>query len=242
MRGAVLRLRRRSAPPTLRTRGGGAPRGFTLIEVMIAIGITAVIGVMVMGSFQRTYAAKELTEGQDERFSSARMTLNRLSRELSQAFLSDHYDRKRFSREAPTLFRGKDGGQQDDLLFATMSHPRLSRDVKESDQALVEYTVEPDPERPGESALFRREKARFDETPERGGTKSIVCEHVSTFDVEYWDWKRQEWAREWVTTGVEHPNVLPTRVRVRLGLKMPDGKERLFETQARIAIIRPLSF
>ncbi|HEX7489207.1 MAG TPA: prepilin-type N-terminal cleavage/methylation domain-containing protein, partial [Anaeromyxobacteraceae bacterium] len=71
--------------------------GFTLIEVMIAVGITAVIGVMVMGSFQRTYAAKELTEGQDERFSSARMTLNRLSRELSQAFLSDHYDRKRFS-------------------------------------------------------------------------------------------------------------------------------------------------
>jgi general secretion pathway protein J len=234
MRGLVLRLRRRSAP-------AAAPRGFTLIEVMIAIGITAVIGVMVAGSFQRTYAAKEITEQQDERFSSARVTLTRLARELSQAFLSDQYDHKRF-REPPTLFRGKDQGQQDDLLFATMSHARLSRDVKESDQALVEYTVEPDPERPGESALFRREKARFDETPERGGTKSIVCEHVSTFDVEYWDWKRQEWAREWVTTGVEHPNILPTRVRVRLGLKMPDGKERLFETQARVAIIRLLSF
>jgi general secretion pathway protein J len=220
--------------------GSGAERGVTLIEIMIAVAITAVIGVMVMGSFQRTYAAKELTEAQDERFSSAHVALSRLARELTQAFLSDHYDRKRF-REPLTIFRGKDGGDRDDLLFTTMSHARLVRDAKESDQSVVEYTVEPDPARQGESALFRREKAHIDDDPERGGAKEIVCEHVATFDVQYWDWKRQEWAREWVTNSAEHANVLPTRVKVRLGLKMPDGKERAFETQARVAIIHPLS-
>ncbi len=218
-----------------------AQRGVTLIEIMIAVAITAVMGVMVMGAFQRTYAAKETTEAQDERFSSALVALSRLSRELSQAFLSDHYDRKRF-REPPTLFRGKDGGERDDLLFTTMGHARLVRDAKESDQAVVEYSVEPDPDRPGEDALFRREKARIDEEPERGGAKAIVCEHVASFDVQYWDWKRQEWAREWVTNSAERQSILPTRVKVRLGLKMPDGKERAFETQARVAIIRPLSF
>ncbi|GEJ55599.1 type II secretion system protein GspJ [Anaeromyxobacter diazotrophicus] len=217
-------------------------RGFTLIEVMIAVAITAVIGVMIMGAFQRTYATKELTEAQEERFGSARVTLTRLARELSEAFLSDHYDLTRFPRERPTLFRGKDGGAQDDLLFATMSHERLSRDVKESDQAVVEYTVEPDPDRQGESALFRREKARLDEEPDRGGEKAVVCEHVSTFDVQYWDWKKQEWAREWLSNGLEHTNILPTRVKIRLGVKGTDGKEQLFETQARIAMIRPLGF
>jgi len=216
-------------------------RGVTLIEIMIAVAITAVMGVMAMGAFQRTYAAKELTEAQDERFSSAHVALSRLSRELSQAFLSDHYDRKRF-REPPTIFRGKDGGERDDLLFATMSHARLVRDAKESDQAVVEYMVEPDPDRSGENALFRREKARIDEDAERGGAKEVVCEHVISFDVQYWDWRRQEWTREWVTNSVERGSILPTRVKVRLGLKMPDGKERAFETQARIAIIRPLSF
>jgi general secretion pathway protein J len=216
-------------------------RGVTLIEIMIAVAITAVIGVMAMGSFQRTYAAKELTEAQDERYSSSQVALTRMSRELTHAFLSDHYDRKRF-REPATLFRGKDVGDRDELLFTTMSHTRLARDAKESDQAVVEYTVGPDPDRPGEQALFRREKPRIDDDPERGGTKEIVCEHVISFDVQYWDWKRQEWAREWVANSVERQNILPTRVKVRLGLKMPDGKERAFETQARVAIVRPLGF
>ena len=216
-------------------------RGFTLIEVMIAVGITAVMGVMTMGAFQRTYGAKELTEAQDERFSSARVALSRMAREVSQAYLSDQYDRKRF-RDPPTLFRGKDGGDRDDLLFATMSHERLVRDAKESDEAIVEYSVDADPDRQGEQALFRREKARVDDDPEHGGAKAIVCEHVTTFDVQYWDWKRQEWAREWVTNSVERGNVLPTRVRLRLGVKMQDGKERVFETQARVAIVRPLGF
>jgi general secretion pathway protein J len=216
-------------------------RGVTLVEIMIAVAITAVIGVMIMGSFQRTYAAKELTEAQDERMSSAQVALSRLSRELTQAFLSDHFDRKRF-RDPPTLFRGKDVGDRDELLFTTMSHARLVRDAKESDQALVEYTVGPDPDHKGENALFRREKVQLDDDPDHGGTREIVCEHVATFDVQYWDWKRQEWTREWITNSAEHQNILPTRVKVSLGLVMPDGKARTFETQALVAIIRPLSF
>ncbi len=236
------RRTRRLLGPTRASGAAGGVKGFTLVEVMIAVGITAIIGVMVMGAFQRVYAAKELAEAQDERFSTSRITLTRMAREISQAFLSEHYDRKQFPRDPPTLFRGKDGGERDELLFTTMAHERLSRDAKESDQAVVEYTVDPDPERPGEQALFRREKARLDGEPERGGAKAIVCEHVTGFDVQFWDWKRQEWAREWVTNSAERGNVLPTRVRIRLTLKMPDGKDRSFETQTRIAIIRPLSF
>ncbi len=216
-------------------------RGFTLVEVMIAIGITAVVGALVAGAFQRTYAAKELTEAQDERFSSARVALTRMSRELTQAFLSNDFDRKRY-REALTLFVGKDRGAEDTLLFTTMSHTRFRRDAKESDQSVVEYGLDADTDRPGERALFRREKVHLDENPDRDGTRAKVCEHVVTFDVEYWDWKRQEWAREWVSNGPDRSGTLPTRVKIRLGLKMPDGKERIFETQTRIALLRPLAF
>jgi general secretion pathway protein J len=219
----------------------GSRRGFTLVEVMIAAAITAVIGVMVAGSFRRAASARELAEAQDERFAGARVTLTRLAREISEAYVSDHFDRKRF-RERPTVFEGKDRGDRDTLLFATMAHGRLVRDAKQSDQAVVEYAVEPDPEREGSLALWRREKPRIDDDPERGGTRAIVAEHVKAFDVEYWDWKRQEWARAWSSAGVEHGGLLPPRVRFRLTLVMPDGKDRTFETQARVAIIRPLDF
>jgi general secretion pathway protein J len=100
----------------------------------------------------------------------------------------------------------------------------------------------PDPARPGEQALFRREKARIDDQPERGGTRAVVLEHVTAFDVRFFDWKRQEWAREWNAASVETKDRLPTRVRIRIRLRMPDGAERTFETQTRVAIIRPLDF
>ena len=62
------------------------------------------------------------------------------------------------------------------------------------------------------------------------------------FDAEYWDWQKQEWTRDW-STGPGDKTLLPPRVKLKLTLRMPDGKTtRSFETQARIAIIRPLDF
>jgi len=216
-------------------------RGFTLVEVLIAASITAIIGVMVAGSFSRAAAARDLAEAQDERFSGARQALSRMAREVTEAFLSEHYDTKRY-RDRPTLFRGKDSGERDSLLFATFTHLRLVRDAKESDQAVVEYSVEADPTLPGEEGLWRREKPRIDDEPERGGARALVLQHVRGFDVKYWDWKEQEWVREWDTGSAERKDLLPTRVRLRVTLRMPDGKDRAFSTEARIAIIRPLDF
>lgn len=216
-------------------------RGFTLVEVMIAAAITAIIGLLVSGSFRRAAASRDLAEDQDARFTGARVALSRMAREVQEAFVSEHYDHKRY-RERPTVFEGKDRGDRDVLLFATTSHGRLTRDAKESDQAVVEYSVEADPQKEGALALLRREKPRIDDSPDRGGTSAVVAEHVKAFDVEYWDWKRQEWARDWTTRNQDKGGLLPTRVRFRLTLVMPDGKDRTFETQARVAIVRPLDF
>jgi general secretion pathway protein J len=214
--------------------------GLTLMEVMIAVSISAAIGAMALGAFQRAQAARDLAEAQDERFSGARLALTRMAREVSAAFLSEHYDHRRY-RDRPTLFRVKDSGDRDSLLFSTMSHLRLVRDAKESDQSLVEYSLDADPDRPGEQALFRREKVRIDDDPERGGTRAALLYHVTGFDVACWDWQKQEWAREWSTAPGDRP-MLPPRVRLRLTLTMPDGKERRFETQSRIAVVRPMDW
>jgi general secretion pathway protein J len=208
---------------------------------MVAISISAVMGAMLAGAFQRAAAARDLAEQQQDRYAGVRVALTRMGREISMAFLSEHYDHRRF-RDRPTLFRGRDGGDRDELLFTTMSHERLTRDVKESDQAVVEYALDPDPDLPGEQALWRREKVRIDDDPEHGGTRAVLCQHVTAFDVAYWDWKRQEWAREWNAASTERQGMLPTRVRLRLALKMPDGRVTSFETQTRIAVIRPLDF
>jgi general secretion pathway protein J len=211
-------------------------RGFSLLEVMIAIAITAVIGAMAAGVFQQVDHAASVARDQGERYAGARLALTRLSRELSMAFISEHYDRARF-RDRPTLFKG----DEEKLLFTSMSHVRLVQDVKESDQSVVEYLVERDPAS-NEDALFRREKARLDDEPDRGGRKDLVATHVKALSLRYWDLQRKEWVREWSTRSPEKLNELPTRVRIELEVKLADGRTEKFTTQARVAITAPLEF
>jgi general secretion pathway protein J len=212
------------------------PRGFTLLEVMIAVAITAVIGSMAAGVYQQVDRAASAARDQGERYAGARLALTRMSRELSMAFLSEHYDRARF-RDRPTLFKG----ESDQLLFSTMAHVRLAQDAKESDQAMVEYLVERDPVS-GTDALYRREKVRIDDEPDRGGRKDLVATHVKGISLQYWDLKRKEWVREWSTRTPEKLNELPTRIRIALEIVLADGRTEKFTTQARVAITTPLEF
>ncbi len=206
-------------------------RGFTLVELMIAVSITAIIGAMTAGAFVQVDHAAQVARDQGDRYASARLALARMGREVSMAFLSDDYDRNRY-RERVTLFVGR----EDQLLFSTMAHERLYQDAKESDQSIVEYTVDADPELPGEQALFRREKVHLDDEPDRGGRKDLVATHVTGLTIAYWDQKRSDWAREWSTKSVDHTDALPSRVRFTLEVKLPDGRSEKFVTEARIEV------
>lgn len=210
-------------------------RGFTLVELLIAVAITAIIGAMTVGSFAQVDRATQVTRAQGDRQAAARLALTRLSREVSMAFLSENYDHERY-RERPTLFVGRD----DELLFTTMAHQRLHRDVRESDQAVVQYVVERNPDGEGE-ALFRRSKPRLDDEPERDGRKDLVADGVASFRVRYWDSRRGDWARDWTTRSVEHANELPSRVRFELEVAKEGGGSEKFVTEARIAMRAPLS-
>jgi general secretion pathway protein J len=210
----------------------------TLIEVMIAMAITAVMGAMVAGAISQVGRASDLTREQDERYGEARRALTRLGAELAMAYASENYDRQRFSSGRPTLFRGKEDG----VLFTTMAHLRLFRGAKESDQAVVEYLVDRDPETRDGEALFRREKIRLDGEPDVGGHKDLVARGLKRLTLSYWDAKKKEWVREWDTSRVERASELPTLVRAEVELLLPDGRVERLSTATRIALTRPLEF
>ncbi len=212
-------------------------RGFTLVELMIAMAITAIIGAMTVGSFAQIDRASRVARDQGERYEAARLALSRMAREVSMAFLSENYDRNRFHNERVTLLVGR----EDRILFSTMAHQRLYQDAKESDQSMVEYVVDRDPDS-GEDALFRREKVHLDDEPDRGGRKDLVATNVRGLTFAYWDSQRGEWAREWSTKSVEHSGALPSRVRFDLEMKLADGRTERFVTEARIELRTPLQY
>jgi general secretion pathway protein J len=219
------------------------PRGFTLLEVLIAVAVLALIGGLTWKTFDGAYSVKALIEQAEERDQMVRGALNRLAREVSMSFLSEHYDRKRY-RERPTLWRLRDGRREADLIFTSFAHERLHVDAKESDQALFEYSLGPDPQDGSKRDLFRRVKPLLDEDPERGGDKAVLAEGVVAFSVEAWEPKDREWRAEWNSNGADRTGgvLVPPRVKLTLTVRGEDGKDKTYTTQAKIFLTQPLDF
>ncbi len=215
-------------------------RGFTLLEVMIAIAVLAMIGAITWKSFDGAYGLKQRVERAEDRDQTVRGALDRISREVSMTFLSEHYDRKRF-RERPTFFRLKDGRREASLTFTSLAHQRLHVDAKESDEAVFEYRLDRDE---GKTSLFRRVKPQIDEDSDRGGERAVLAEDVLRFSVQAWDPKDREWRDEWDSNSPQRTGgvLVPPRVRIAITVKDEQGKERTWSTQARLQLVQPLDF
>jgi type II secretion system protein J len=69
---------------------GGRPRGFTLIEVMVAIGILGILMSAIMVAFQQTMSAVEDVQQNAELMQSIRAATEQFHRELSQAIINNN--------------------------------------------------------------------------------------------------------------------------------------------------------
>ena len=171
-----------------------------------------------------------------DRFTSWCSRMERMSREIGAAFVSDRFDLKRYrdSHDRPTNFVG----EKEHLLFTSLAHQRLYTDAKESDQMVVEYSVKTSTERNarGRRDLIRRENPILDERMDRGGTEDVLFEDILKLEFAYWDTDKKEWATEWDTRRPERKSYLPTRVRVTLVAKDETGREMRYTTQTRVVL------
>ena len=208
--------------PTSAGRAHSRRAGVTLVEAMVAIAILAMVSTMVWGSFSQTSKNKKRIEESSERYHAMGMALERLSRELSMAFVSAHLNPSPSLRSVNTAFTGTDSGNTDRIDFTSFSHQRLYRDAHESDQNEISYFVTQHPEKKGVRILARREQARIDDEPNRGGKVEIVVEDVTEFQLDYLDPQTNDWTPTWDTLqGARQPNRLPTQVKIRIVARDP---------------------
>lgn len=206
------------------------------MEVMIAVSITAFIGVVIGVSFNTTIQNKDVIESQSEQYRMLRAAMSRMVREIGAAYVSDRYDPKRYrdQYDRPTNFVGA----RDKLLFTSLAHQRLYADAKESDQMVVEYQLKTSSEKnaKGRVDLMRREKAILEERMERGGTEDVLYEGAKKLEFQYWDSDKKEWQDEWDTRRQEKKTILPSRVKITLIALDENGKEVKYTTQTRIML------
>ncbi|MFV8749826.1 type II secretion system protein GspJ [Nannocystaceae bacterium ST9] len=194
--------------------------GMTLIESLVALAIVSMMLVSVWSTFGTTVDAMESTEKIQDRYSMLRNAMDRMAAEIGMAYLS--FNRPRGETKQYTFFEGRHEGESDSLTFSSFAHLRVRKDSNESDQSIIQYVVEDDPEDSKRKHLYRRETKRLTgDLPEqvyRFAPAYVLCEDVESLEFRYWDPTRFEWLKEWRTTALDaQPDRLPTRVEIKLG-------------------------
>jgi general secretion pathway protein J len=210
----------------------------TLIEVMISLAVLTMMVVSVYSGFRGTLRGMEAAEEVQMRYSIVRNGLARLTAEVSMAYLS--FNRPLDDTRHYTLFEGRDSFEQDDLTFSAFAHMRVRKDSNESDQSVIQYFLQQDPDDASRTHLYRRESRRLSgdrpEDMEQFFPAYVVIEDVESFDVKYWDNRNMEWIDEWATMRVDmHPDRLPERVKIKIGIK--DGDDEIVEFHAQTALL-----
>lgn len=211
--------------------------GVTLIEIMVAMTIIAIVSTLMYTAFSQTSRNKKRVETELDRHHEVRMGIERMARELSMAFVSAHVNADLSIASAKTAFIAKDSGKGGRLDFTSFSHRRLYRDAHESDQNEISYFLTDDPEDSSITVLARREQPRIDDDPEEGGRTQILIRDVTDLELSYLEPLTGEWQTTWDSTqAAMQPNRLPTQVKIVVKIPSSNGRgpDLVFATRAEI--------
>ena len=214
-------------------------RGFTLIEILVAVGLLAMLAALMYGVIQSMFATSDDTDDMVETNHMARVSMERITRDLSQAYLSLNQGELERTR---TVFIG----ERDRVVFCYVGNIPVHVNANETDQGVIEYKLGGASEDRDGSDLIRRFKPMIDDDPEDGGDELVIATGVKRLRFWYWNELDHDWEDDWRAEDPlidEEPGFeLPTRVRIQLVLFDKARQEWVFETQTTVYITRPLLF
>lgn len=231
-------------------RRRGASRGLTLVELLVAMAIMALLSVLIYGSIDGMRRSRQGVQRISDRYREGRLAMSRMARELQSAYLSEHLPLTPALQVVRTAFIGDPGTPADRIDFNSFAHRRLDRDSKESDQMEVSYFGSRDPEKNDVVDLARRVSTLLDDKPEQGGRVEVLATDIDLFDLKYLDPLTGMWRDEWDSTSlVREAGRLPLQVQITLvlneGARSSSTRSRgtiQLMTKVPLAISAPLNF
>jgi type II secretory pathway pseudopilin PulG len=196
----------------------------SLLEVMVAMAIIVVISLLSWQAVMSSVAIRDALTERDATTRAARVTFSKIRRDLQLAYLTKYPNA---IETYETVFVGMDE-DPDRLFFASLSHQRLYRDVRECDQTEITIWTEAGPKDGRGYVLYHREAPRVDEEPAEDGSVYPLAYNVRSFRLRYLDSQTNEWVDEWDTRSPDTANRLPRSVQIGLILigVHPDDPDR----------------
>jgi general secretion pathway protein J len=218
--------------------------GFTLVEIMVAVVILAVISMLLWQSSSVTMNAKERYEIEDIRFHEIQSALARMSDDLSMAV---HYQSKdhlgshgggEFLREV--RFVGKSDGGRGELHFVSLSNVRYIVGSGQIDQTEISYYLKEGEGDDGEAQmnLMRRHQSPPDKSYNEGGREYVVVEDVNELQFKFYDMRKKDWRTNWDSSSIDFNKKMPLAVEIAIVIKDPllDDELRTFKTATRLEL------
>lgn len=208
----------------------GRNRGFTLVEVMVTLGLMGMVFALVYGSLWSTVGGLQRMERRSDREQAVRILLEMIDRELRSTLWVTGDSRLAFVGENAVT---DDGQPADRLTWVHASHLKLHPDLPESDVAEVTYRLDA----AGKSiyALVKREDATPDGDPLSGGVDYLLSEQLIGLDFHYYG--PTGWVDQW---DARQSNALPRLVQVALLLHPEDDVEGAEPIEVRSLVEIPM--
>ena len=157
--------------------------GFTLIEVLLAVSLVAMMATLVFGSLYVTTSAIDAARANSANQQIVRSTLRVMTDELSVA---------RVATTSPWMgINGQLGGQPaDSVAFLTMGQFRGAESAKDTELVRIVYSREGD-------RLLRFVRKNLYGLTDESIEQVELANKVKGFNVRYYDGKNNLWLDEW---------------------------------------------
>jgi len=202
-----------------------APRGFTLIEMMLAIGVLALVLAMLADAFSTIAHSKVHAEGRLLVDREGRALLWQLTKEVSNAVQTP------YAPSNVALFGGGHMGNSrpiDTITLSTYSGGHRRAVIGMTPETIVTYNLTPNPESRGWYLLQRSQQSGL--LTSTVATQSMVlADNVLSLHIRYFDGVR--WGESWDSSSQPRGEQLPVAVAIQIELAAPGGHAMEFATQ-----------
>jgi len=211
----------------IRRRSGThpAPRGFTLIEMMLAIGVLSLILVMLASAFNTVAHSKVHAEGRLMVDREGRALLWQITRELTNAVQTPYA-----ASNTALIGSGHVGGGRpiDSITMATLSGGNRRAISGLMPETLVTYSLTPNRDQPGCYFLQRSQQSGL-LTGTVALQTTVLADNVLSLHLRYFD--GQLWGESWDSSSLPQGRQLPVAVAIQVQMAAPGGKVMDFATQ-----------
>jgi general secretion pathway protein J len=211
-------------------------KGFTLIEVLLAVFIASIVLAVLYASFFQIIKAKEKIEEELELYHEARVIFSKMTRDLATAFPRGSVNSDS-SNTTSSFFMASEEGNNSSLTFTSLSR-RPSKDARESDQTEISYFLEPTGgDTPDLFALIRRDNPTIG--TDEGWAEYPISERIVKFKLSYLAETsilsdNQELQFEWDSN---EQSSLPRAVNINLTMRSPRGEDIEFTSLILIPVV-----